>query len=294
MKFDELEQSKYTHLIIFGAPKTGKTKLVGGLAKRFKLKWIDLEAGSSTLRQLPKEYRDNIDIVSIPDSKNFPIACQTLLKMFLLKKGRICYVHGNWDCPLCLVKGSAANFEVNLKDSDLDTIWVIDTGTQLALSFMNNIMKDIWKKDPDEMPEWKHYAHQGNLMAQILSEIQVGKYHIAFISHETEAQSADNKKKLVPVAGTRNLSATAAKYFDEVVYCEVRAMSHKFGSGSTYQLNVVTGSRENLEIAKMSEPSLVPFFDKSVKIVESVGSVEKVVENKSALSAVNVATIGKV
>lgn len=263
MNFDDLPQSKFSHVILFGAPKTGKTKLAGETAQKFKLKWIDLESGSATLKQLPEEWRKNIDIISIPDNRNFPIACQTILKMFTLQKGTICYVHGNWNCPTCMPKGLQNLFQVDLTKGNEDEIYVIDSITQLAQSFMSHIMKPLWVKDAEAMPEWKHYAHQGNLLATVMSQIQTGKYNIICISHEIQADTPDEKSKLVPIAGTRNFSATVAKFFDTVVYSEIRAKQHKFGSGSTYGLNVITGSRTNLEISTMQKPSLLPFFDKS-------------------------------
>lgn len=273
MNFDDLPQSKFSHTIVFGAPKTGKTKLVGELSEKLKLKWIDLEQGSLVLKQLPAEWRKNIDIVSIPDSRNFPIACQTLLKMFTLRKGSICYVHGNWNCPQCVPKGITGLFPVDLTLQKEDEIWVIDSITQLAQSFMSHIMKPLWDKDNEAMPEWKHYAHQGNLLANIMSQIQVGKYNLVAISHEIQAETPDEKSKLVPIAGTRNFSATVAKFFDSVVYTEIRAKQHKFGSGSTYGLNIISGTRTDIEIEKMKKPSLLPFYVKDYK--EPIEEIQK-------------------
>lgn len=262
MDFTELVHSQFRKCLVYGAPKTGKTKLVGSLAEKFKLKWVDLENGSRTLKQLPEEWQHRIDAIQIPDSRSFPIAGETCLKIFNMDSIKICYIHGKVNCPLCAKNLVTSYWTYTNEDRrDPNTILVIDSGTQLAMSFMAKIMKDIWDKDMEAMPEWKHYAHQGNLMTNVCSQIQAGKFHCVMISHETEALTPDGKSKLVPVGGTRNFSATFAKFFDEVIYCELRAKEHKFGSSTTFSLNVIAGSRSDIDIAKLEKPSLLPFFD---------------------------------
>lgn len=233
------------------------------LAEQYQLKWIDFEAGASTIKQLPPEWRQNIDIVQIPDSRSFPVAADTALKLFNLRGPiTICNKHGVVNCSMSTCKMDPDAFRINLSAMDnKKDILVLDSATQIASSIMTKIMKDRWDKDPEEMPEWKHYAHQGNLMSNIASAIQVANYNIVVISHEIQAETPDGKSKLGPVAGTRNFSATFAKFFDDVIYCELRAQAHRFGSSTTYALNVVSGSRADINISGLKKPSLIPFFD---------------------------------
>ena len=74
--------SSSTHrVLIFGGPKAGKTLLAGKLAEHYKLVWIDMEKGYETLFQLPKDWQERIELVSLPDTRSFPIAIETCLKL---------------------------------------------------------------------------------------------------------------------------------------------------------------------------------------------------------------------
>ena len=75
----------------------------------------------------------------------------------------------------------------------------------------------------------------------------------------------DGKDKLVPTAGTRNFSRNAAKYFDEVIYCEVKNKKHIAGSSTLYNGNILTGSRTGSVLESQAEPSLIPIFKGEVK-----------------------------
>lgn len=76
-----LHASKTKRILVYGPPKSGKTKLVGELAEKMKLIWFDLENGKDTLFQLPQEWQANIDMFSIPDARAFPMAIETCLKV---------------------------------------------------------------------------------------------------------------------------------------------------------------------------------------------------------------------
>lgn len=60
----------------------------------------------------------------------------------------------------------------------------------------------------------------------------------------------DGKNKLVSVGGTTNFSRNTAKYFDDVVYCEVKNKQHVFASSSTYSGQIMTGSRSDRSLEK--------------------------------------------
>ncbi len=67
----------------------------------------------------------------------------------------------------------------------------------------------------------------------------------------------------MPVAGTTNFSRNTAKYFDHVVYADVKNRKHTFSSSSTAFTSVLTGSRTDIEIEKEEMPSLLKIFTSS-------------------------------
>lgn len=267
MNLDDYTLSKRNKVMVYGPPKSGKTALVGKLASRFKLHWMDLEQGVKTLLNpaiLKPEYRKNVNIINVPDHRMYPVAIDTVRDVLRGGNKRICYDHGKTNCPLCLKRGEAKWSEINILEFGADDILVIDSTTQLANSAMNKfILKEISKPNGEEYKRtFTDYAGQGAFMEQVLSLVQVLDINICCISHEIDSEKAESKEKLVPVAGTRNFSLTVAKYFDTVVYTSVLNKSHRANCSSTFAPNVVTGSRLPVDIdnLKGDELSLESLF----------------------------------
>lgn len=270
MNLNEKEASKHKRVLVFGAPKTGKTQLVGDLAADYKLEWFDFENGFETLLKLPSHIKDNINLHSFPDTRSFPIAIETMLKLVKGGTKSFCEAHGKVDCPRCKIDKlpfSTINFDT-IPD---DTIIVIDSLTQLTNSAMSHITKG---EADDYKLTFNDYGSLGKLMDIILSHIQQAKYNVVCISHETEAEMEDDKKKIVPVAGTRNFSRSTAKYFDHVIYADIMNKKHRFGSATDYSNSIVTGSRTNVRIEDMAKASLLSIFKPSEGTKE-VAPVEK-------------------
>lgn len=283
MKLTQKKASSTHRVCVFGASKTGKTELVGKLAEKYNLLWFDLENGHNTLLKLPVEWQERIEIVDLPDTRSYPIAIETMLKVLTGNKTKICDTHGKVNCALCSKNPEATHTEVCLSELDESWIVVIDSGTQLANSAMAHITKN---QDDDYKYDWDDYRKQGTVMDKALSYIQQAKYNVVFITHEAEVEMEDGKTKLVPVAGTTNFSRNTAKYFDHVVRCEVKNRKHAFGSSTTFSANALTGSRTNqsIETQKEGEQSLLPFFDGSVPIISS-GPVESGTTSINRLAA---------
>lgn len=260
MKLSAFKSSATKRILVYGAPKTGKTVLVGKLAEAgFKLKWLDLENGAgSLLTNVKPEFHDNIELIQIPDTKAMPIAAETVLKVVSGSKCIICETHGKVNCPVCKSTGS----EICTATMQHDEILVIDSATQLTNSIMSHIARN---KPDDYKPDWDDWRMQGALLDKIFSMIQQANYNVIIISHESLVEMEDKKMKIVPVAGSSNFSKTFAKYFDEVIYCEMVNKGHRFGSSTGYAMNVLSGSRSNIVTEKMAEPSLVPFFENLMK-----------------------------
>jgi hypothetical protein len=256
MKLSEKKLSKTHRVLVFGEPKSGKTQLVGALANQFDLLFFDLENGYATLLKLPQAAQERIDLISIPDTKTFPIAIETMLKVVTGQKVAICEAHGKVSCPICK-KESAPETVVELNALPDTTIVVIDSLTQLANSAMNHLTKT---QDDTYKPEWSDYRNQGQLMDKFLSQVQQSRYNICCITHVVETEMEDGRKKLVPVAGTTSFSRNTAKYFDHVVFCEVKNKKHNFASNTTYSNNVMSGSRTGICLEEKVDPTLLDIF----------------------------------
>lgn len=256
MKLTDKVPSSTHRVLIFGAPKSGKTQLAATLAAKYKVIWFDLENGYGTLLKLPQEYQQNIELISIPDSKTFPIAVETMLKVITGNAVAICEEHGKVNCPLCR-KDSKPEATVELKSLGADTVVVIDSLTQLtnsAIAFITKAQPDDYKMD---------FSDWGNLRAVVekfLSQVQQARYNVVCISHEEEVEMEDGRKKIVPVCGSSKSSRNTAKYFDHVVYCEVKNKKHISASSTTFANNIVTGSRTDFVMESAVEPTLLDLF----------------------------------
>ena len=280
---NELEQEEPQHVCLFGLPKSGKTLLAGKLAEKFNLIYIDIENSKDVLFSLPMEYKKRIEVISIPDSRDFPVASETLAKM---TKGKvsICQKHGKVSCMVCRreeKEGRAApSTEVDLLNVPLDTIVIFDTCTQFA----NSIEAHLVKNEPEDYkPGWDEYNAQGAALDRFLSRLQIAPYHLIVITHAVEVELPNKKKKLVPNAGTRNFSMSMGKYFNHLVYTEVKNGSHRLGSSTTYDPSVLTGSRLGKSLEGQAEPSLLPIFGSEFKAPAVQAAQHSTVIKKPAL-----------
>lgn len=253
-KLNTKQASKVQRAIIFGPPKSGKSQLAGDLSTDFNLIWVDMENGHDTLFKLSMEQQERIELINLPDTRSYPIAIETCLKMI---KGpvSICDEHGKNACMLCKKEGKEI-IEVDLNNLDADSVVVFDSLTQLTNSAIANITRG---KPDDYKLTYDDWGNLGKLMDIFLSHIQQASYNVICISHETEAELEDGKKRIVPVAGTRNFSRNVAKYFDHVIYAQVKNKKHVFASCSIYHNSILTGSRTDIEL-ESAEGGLMNIF----------------------------------
>lgn len=261
MKLTQLPKAQHKHVMVFGPPKTGKTELVGRLAEKYKLWWFDLEQGIKTLQtRLPAALQDNIEVFQIPDNKMFPIAAETMQEVIKGKRLNICWLHGKSGCSLCMQAGKMAErsaIEANaFTEND---ILVMDSGTQFTASTLAHILR---KMPDDYKPERDDWGQLSAAMFRFYSMVQTAPFHIVIISHESIEKMEDGKtEKIVPAAGSGNFARSVAKYFDEVIYVEIKNSQHKAGSSTLYANNIMTGSRTGTMLEKMDKPSLFEIFD---------------------------------
>jgi hypothetical protein len=107
------------------------------------------------------------------------------------------------------------------------------------------------------------FSDWGNLRAiveKFLSQVQQARYNIVCISHEEEVEMEDGRKKIVPVCGSSKSSRNTAKYFDHVLYCELKNKKHITASSTTYANNILTGSRTDVVMESLADPTLMSIF----------------------------------
>jgi hypothetical protein len=249
MKLSELGKNSVTSVLVYGPPKSGKTELVGELANYFNLKWLDIENGFETLLKLPPSAQDKIDILSLNDTKDYPIGIETTIKIFKGDPVKVCHIHGKVSCLICAKSPEAqyTSWHLNALNPKTDIV-VVDSMTQLTDSAMAFIAKD---KPDDYKFDYGDWAHLGKIMSTFLGRVQAAKFNTVVITHETESEMEDGKMKIVPTAGTRNFSRNSPKYFSHVLVAQVTLGKHKFHSTSTSLNNTITGSRTDFDVSKM-------------------------------------------
>lgn len=243
-------------VLVYGAPKSGKTELVGQLSSELNLLWFDLEHGFLTLKKLPREYQGRIELLSIPDTKDNPVAIDTMMRVFTGKLVSVCEEHGAINCASCKL-AKADTVQVELSKLGPDTVVVVDSLTQLSDSAMAYATKG--QSDTAKV-EFKHYDVQGIMLRKVLSFIQQANYHVAFISHEVGIELDNGSEKVVPAGGTKNFSRSVAKYFDHIVHCSVKNRKHTANSSSVAETKILTGSRTAVAIEKDPNASLLALF----------------------------------
>lgn len=254
-------------VLVYGASKTGKTLLAGQLGAKFKnVIWFDLERGILTLKQLPIAVQANINIIRIPDNrKDYP----GITAMLKISEGpvEICDMHGT--IGLCLKcrnaqamnkpSGTMQNIDIELAPTK-DTVFVLDSMTQLTHSAMGFTFKGKQMKDIQSMPEkqtFHHYMIQGFFLDRFLTNMQNSSANWVVISHEESLELTDGTEKLVPMAGTRNFSKNSARYYDHCVHCSIINNTYRRNSSGTTDGKVLSGSRTDIDLAKNPELGIV-------------------------------------
>lgn len=265
MDLDSYDEVKRTKVLVYGPPKSGKTALVGGLAKEgFILHWFDTEQGIKTLMQesiVPKEFRKNVKLYNIPDHRAYPIAIDALRGLYKGGPKRYCYSHGVHSCPIC-TKDTAAKWSDTIelsKFTDKD-ILVIDSWTQVSNSAANKVTLKSWQKDDEYKMTFDDFRMQGMYLDEVLSKLQVSNINTCVISHDVDVEKSETKEKIVPVGGSRNFSKTMAKYFDECIYIRVLNSKHSAYSSSTWDNVHLTGGRSGVKLEDGKDVSLKDVF----------------------------------
>lgn len=266
------------HTLIYGESKTGKTRMYGRLAKTRKLVILDNEGSTRTLMaegNLSPEYRKNVSVIRLPDTKIFPISSVTIRKILSLPpqtKFNFCNEHGNHNCPRCKASGKPfTEFSVQKDVIEANAILVIDTLSQLTSAYIEFIRAKENKNLPttlgnlsldnlstldnlkdSEKLEWDDWAHLGNLCWEVLKAIQSAPYEIIAVTHPIMAMYEDGTKRITPSMGTDKFSVKVANHFDNVIYAEFKLGKYNYQTVPSLN-NAVCGSRDAIDISKIKE-----------------------------------------
>jgi hypothetical protein len=285
MKLTEKEHSATTRVAVMGLSGTGKSTLVAKLAERYRLHWFSLDNDADILFKLPKEWQENIELFDIPDSASYPVASDTMMKFFKNKKVSICHEHGKVSCLLCQKNGKpSSDIDATALDPKKDIV-VIDTASQLSHSVLAHVLQG---KPVDYKPEFDDWGSLRKWTEFYCTEFQAAKFNLVCIFHAIEATLEDERVKLVPSFGSRDMSSKVGKAFSHIVYTDVKNKKHVAFSASTYSNNVLTKSRTDFEIEKLGEPSLLPIFDgliPQIAHVESAIDIPKMVKEQETKSS---------
>lgn len=246
-------------ILIYSQPKMGKTRLAGTAAKipeLNKIYWIDIENGVETLLNmgLTDEELSKIVLIKIADTRDNPIAIETILKSFTSKTPvKICELHGKVDCAECTKAGDPF-LQWHLGMATHNDLVVIDSGSQLGDSAL---AAACLGKPQMFKPTFDEYGMVNKWLGDICSVIQQCRNtNFVVLTHEIALEDDEGKDKLFPLMGSKQFSMRAAKFFGTVVYLHKKMNKHVAGSSSTYRPDILTGSRLNVAMEKSSDPSM--------------------------------------
>lgn len=264
-------------LLIYGRPKIGKTQLAATIAKVPSIRnvyWFDIENGSETLLTmlrkglLTEAQASKITLYKIPDSKEIPMAMETVMKCLTVRQDHIiCDVHGKISCAVCATKNASGRVDAftgtpfNIAKCTKDDVVVIDSANALGVSVLNYYLLG---KNVDYKPGWDEYGPQGLVLTDALLTVQ-GARRTNFImtTHELSITTEENDKEIdryYPIIGTKNFSLQCGKYFTHIAYLEMKLGKHKGGTDSTYRKDVLTGSRGGWRLEDQKEMDLSVLF----------------------------------
>ncbi len=239
-------------VIVYGAPKSGKTQLVvGALATKFKVLYVDLERGITTLIKLPTKLKEQVEAVRVFDNKENPNAINTALKLAQGNLVKICEEHGATTCKTCTI-GKKKFSEYKLNDlNPSEWVVVFDSFTQLTSSAQGHVCRGM-DMEKQKMT-FDHYRAQGVLLERFLDYVQNARYNCVVITHEMGLEQSDGAEKLQPSGGTKNFARNVPKYFDHIIYTTVKNRKHKAISSTVSENRIMTGSRTDV-VVDMDKP----------------------------------------
>lgn len=258
MKVSQAQVGYPSHVIVFGDGGSGKSTLVSQLTRAgFRLLWVSCDNGHSILNKLTPAEQDMIELVVLPDTREYPIAVDAFRESFKYGDVHLCNSHGKHKCTKCSTNQEASFTDYNLSKLDRGWILVWDNLSQLSDSYMSLITKGEAVDYKLKLDDWGALSHH---LKKGLTDIQQAPFNICALSHAVEEKNTAGESKIMPMVGSSQFAPKVTGYFDHAVYCKVINKVHAYGSSTSYAINVLTKSRTDVAIEKMKEPSLAQFF----------------------------------
>ncbi len=246
-------------ILLYGPPKGGKSVLAGTAAAIPELNrifYISIENGHESLIHsgLSDAELEKIILIRIADTRDTPIAIETILKSFTSKVPvNICELHGRIDCAECK-KSSSPSISWHLGSCTHNDLVIIDSGSQLGDSAM---AAACLGKPQMFKPTFDEYGMVNKWLGDVCSVIQqCANTNFVVITHEIALEDDEGKDRIFPLMGSKQFSMRCAKFFGTVVYVHKKMNKHVAGSSSTYRSDVLTGSRVNALLENTKEPSM--------------------------------------
>ena len=266
-------------LLIYGPPKTGKTRLAGTIAQVpniGRIVWADLEQGVVTLPfalaadgtpLLTDEELGRIEVLSIGDtllpSKGarekagmtsvmaVPRAAEVMLKMCT----STIPLHFDNEQNKLVPKATENTISFHLRGMQPNDVLVIDSGSQLANSlFALQELANPEYKDPRKY--WASFYQDANTL---MSAIQASHAIVIMICHSQETEpdaELAKRSETLPTFGSVNYSRNVGKYFSTVVHLYLDKRVFKSLSNPITKANVQGGSRYNVDTSRIENPTM--------------------------------------
>lgn len=294
MKLTDMKiQDRPQKVLVYGAPKTGKSLLVGKLAEYgYKLYWFDGDNGIDVLFQLSEEARNNIEVYPIRDLGDKQEFAKLSNEFAAYRDFSVCETHGAVNCIPCKAqKLPRSEFKWEEVNSNPKAVIVFDSLSQLVSSVQNYIARndsfdDFGSVNKESKREWGHYMAQNLVLSKFFSMVQNAMCKIVCISHETELDAEKNPsmKLTIPTGGTSTQSKSVSKYFGHIVHCRIKTNMHGIVSGTMSDPNAVAGSRLNVDVASSSR-GLAALFEVVGNTVAALPATASTVETSATTSA---------
>lgn len=267
---EQTKDSDKEKVLIYGDPFTGKTTLAALMSEFYYLLWFDGDNGLSAIKNNihPEMFRRIIPI-KIPANPMHPIFLHTMLRVVTGRQINVCLEHGAASCPICITNTDKQKATISLNNLPGNWIAVMDNMTQFAFCAISQAIKKANPQDVEPPPDYKlvldDWGYVKNMVEKFGTYVKDGDYNFICISHGTLARRENAKEalasdKMFPIGGSDASSRTFAKNFGHEVYAKLLNNRHAFFSNSTWDGNIQTGSRSNVDIEKQKIPSLLHFF----------------------------------
>jgi hypothetical protein len=246
-------------ILLYGPPKGGKTLLACTAAELDEVEnvyLIDLENGSEAVVNsgMSDEALAKIKLIRIADTRDDPVAIETILKAFTSKVPlNLCELHGRIECAECKKAGDPF-IKWSLSSCSHRDVVILDSGSQLGDSAL---AAACLGKPGMYKPTFDEYGMVNKWLGDICSVLQQCFHtNVVVITHEIALKDDEDKDKIFPLMGSKAFSMKCAKYFGTVAYVHKKLGKHVAGSSSTYRADLLTGSRLNIALEKSAKPHM--------------------------------------